>query len=34
MIRTVADVAITEVPIWQQCVVTSHDKNEEKMKNT
>jgi hypothetical protein len=33
MIRTVADVAITEVTIWQQCVLTSRDK-EEKMKNT
>jgi hypothetical protein len=34
MIRTVADVAITEVTIWQQCVITSRDKKEEKMKNT
>jgi hypothetical protein len=32
MIRTVADVAITEVTIWQQCVITSRDKKEEKMK--
>jgi hypothetical protein len=33
MIRTVADVAITEVTIWQQCVITSRDKKEEKMQS-
>jgi hypothetical protein len=31
MIRSVADVAITEVTIWQQRVITSRDKKEEKI---